>query len=47
MKKLLFISTTLGGGGAERIILYLVNEFAKDKITVSPSFFLKKKVTLT
>ena len=31
MKKLLFISTTLGGGGAERIILYLVNEFAKDK----------------
>lgn len=30
MKKILFISTTLGGGGAERIISYLLNEFAQD-----------------
>lgn len=29
-EKILFISTTLGGGGAERIISYLLNEFAQD-----------------
>ena len=31
MKKILFVSTTLGNGGAERIISYLLNEFAKDQ----------------
>ena len=43
MKKLLFISTTLGGGGAERIILYLVNEFAKDKNNSVTLLLLKKE----
>lgn len=28
MKKLLFVSTSLGGGGAERVLLYLVNYFS-------------------
>lgn len=31
MDKILFISTNLGGGGAQRIISYLVNEFSVEK----------------
>lgn len=36
MKEILFLSTTLGGGGAERIISYLINELINDdkKITL-------------
>ena len=43
MKKLLFISTTLGKGGAERIISYLLNEFAKDQDKQVILLLLKKE----
>lgn len=43
MKKLLFVSTTLGNGGAERIISYLLNEFAKDQGKQIILLLLKKE----
>lgn len=43
MKKLLFVSTTLGNGGAERIISYLLNEFAKDQDKQVVLLLLKKE----
>lgn len=42
MDKLLFISTNLGGGGAQRIISYLVNEFSSDKDYEVVLMLLKK-----
>lgn len=46
MKKILFVSTTLGNGGAERIISYLLNEFAKDQNKQIILLLLKRKETL-
>lgn len=43
MKKILFVSTTLGNGGAERIISYLLNEFAKDQNNQIILLLLKKE----
>ena len=43
MKKILFVSTTLGNGGAERIISYLLNEFAKDQNKQIILLLLKKE----
>lgn len=43
MKKILFVSTTLGNGGAERIISYLLNEFAKDQNKQIILLLLKKR----
>lgn len=43
MKKILFISTTLGGGGAERIISYLLNEFSQEQDKEVILLLLKKE----
>lgn len=43
MKTFLFISTTLGGGGAERIISYLLNYFIKDQDKRIILLLLKKE----
>lgn len=43
MKKILFISTTLGVGGAERILSYLLNYFVEDKDKKIILLLLKKE----
>lgn len=43
MKHILFISTKLGGGGAERIISYLLNEFSNDNDKKITLLLLKKE----
>lgn len=42
MKKILFISTTLGGGGAERIMSYLINDICNNT-NYKPTLLLVKR----